>query len=42
VDAAIVDADDARAWLEAIDGAFAAGEFMFAFVQFAVIGRVPG
>jgi len=40
-DAGVIDETEARGWLEALDHGFAAGDFFFGFVQFAVVGRVP-
>ncbi len=41
-EAGVVDAAESSAWTAALDEAFAARTFFFGFVQFAVVGRVPG
>ena len=40
-EAGVIDAAEASAWTATLDEAFAAGTFLFGFVQFAVLGRVP-
>ena len=41
LEAAVITRDDFAAWTGELNAAFAAGTFFFAFVQFAVLGRMP-